>query len=270
MGDLSTDEGADLAVVVTKIEAALGDFSAPGRMNYLMLMMVDAHVHFHVLPRYADVRDRAGQQWRDPSLAGAPRAGRRRQPGRRRDPPGDPGFIAGARGLSVSARAGRRPRTIRAGMYQRALDLTRRSDATRRTQPAPCSNRHYSGGVRHWSGTGWKVGLGMSGTGSQTTLDRGTQQAGTGEHRGGPSYSLQFRGPRPPDAELRALRGIAYALILVLPFWLAIAWMVAVLVWPDTPYRQRTRRALPDCRARSPVAWVRRSDRHRPAERPPS
>ena len=41
-------------------------------MNYLMLMMVDAHVHFHVLPRYADVLDRVGQQWRDPAWPGPP------------------------------------------------------------------------------------------------------------------------------------------------------------------------------------------------------
>ena len=74
-GDLSTDEGADLASVVTTLEAAIADFSAPGRMNYLMLMMVDAHVHFHVLPRYADVRDRAGQQWRDPTWPGPPGLG---------------------------------------------------------------------------------------------------------------------------------------------------------------------------------------------------
>ena len=71
----------------------------------------------------------------------------------------------------------------------------------------------------------------MSGTGSQTTLDRGTQQAGMANTREAVRHS-SFKGPRPPDAELRALRGIAYALILVLPFWLAIAWMVAVLVWP--------------------------------------
>ena len=38
-----------------------------------------------------------------------------------------------------------------------------------------------------------------------------------------------IRGPRPPDAELRALRGIAYALILVLPFWLAVGWAIATL-----------------------------------------
>lgn len=30
------------------------------RINYLMLMMVDPHVHFHVLPRYAGIRSIGG------------------------------------------------------------------------------------------------------------------------------------------------------------------------------------------------------------------
>jgi hypothetical protein len=71
----------------------------------------------------------------------------------------------------------------------------------------------------------------MSGTGSQTTLDRGTSRAGPA-HTHGAVGTSPFKGPRPPDAELRALRGITYALILVLPFWLAMAWIVAVLIWP--------------------------------------
>jgi diadenosine tetraphosphate (Ap4A) HIT family hydrolase len=72
LGDLSAEEGADLVRVVAVIEGALGRFSGPERMNYLMLMMVDAHVHFHVLPRYAEVRERVGQQMRDPAWPGPP------------------------------------------------------------------------------------------------------------------------------------------------------------------------------------------------------
>jgi diadenosine tetraphosphate (Ap4A) HIT family hydrolase len=50
----------ELAQVVAHIEKAL--FSAVGyeRLNYLMLMMVDPHVHFHVLPRYDGERSAAG------------------------------------------------------------------------------------------------------------------------------------------------------------------------------------------------------------------
>jgi diadenosine tetraphosphate (Ap4A) HIT family hydrolase len=34
-------------------------------MNYLMLMMVDHHVHFHALPRYDGPREFAGLTWID-------------------------------------------------------------------------------------------------------------------------------------------------------------------------------------------------------------
>lgn len=71
-GDLSRPEAGDLADITPKLEAALRGFSAPGRMNYLMLMMVDAHVHFHVLPRYGNVRLQAGQEWTDPAWPGPP------------------------------------------------------------------------------------------------------------------------------------------------------------------------------------------------------
>lgn len=68
----------------------------------------------------------------------------------------------------------------------------------------------------------------MSMISSPTTLAPGGQEAGS-SHAGGGARSAPFRGPRPPDSELRAVRGIAYALVLVLPFWLAIAWAVAIL-----------------------------------------
>ena len=35
------------------IERALTAFCGYERINYLMLMMVDPHVHFHVIPRYS-------------------------------------------------------------------------------------------------------------------------------------------------------------------------------------------------------------------------
>ncbi|MCU0262048.1 MAG: hypothetical protein MUF09_00020 [Candidatus Nanopelagicales bacterium] len=74
-GDLSEQEAGDLAGIVSALEAALQGFAAPGRMNYLMLMMVDAHVHFHVLPRYAEVRLQAGQEWTDRAWPGPPSLG---------------------------------------------------------------------------------------------------------------------------------------------------------------------------------------------------
>ncbi len=46
----------ELAQVTADLEAALAKAFAPDKLNYLMLMMVDPDVHFHVLPRYATPR----------------------------------------------------------------------------------------------------------------------------------------------------------------------------------------------------------------------
>jgi diadenosine tetraphosphate (Ap4A) HIT family hydrolase len=46
----------ELARATHDIEAGLRKFSAYDKINYLMLMMVDPHVHFHVIPRYAEPR----------------------------------------------------------------------------------------------------------------------------------------------------------------------------------------------------------------------
>ncbi len=50
---------AEEADAVGAIERALASFCKYERINYLMLMMVDPHVHFHVIPRYS-----ASRQWR--------------------------------------------------------------------------------------------------------------------------------------------------------------------------------------------------------------
>jgi diadenosine tetraphosphate (Ap4A) HIT family hydrolase len=42
------------------------------RINYLMLMMVDPDVHFHVLPRYSQQRELAGQLFPDTGWPGPP------------------------------------------------------------------------------------------------------------------------------------------------------------------------------------------------------
>lgn len=64
-GDLTREESSALAEAVRRVESALTRFSAPDRFNYLMLMMVDSHVHFHVIPRYAAERQAAGMDWVD-------------------------------------------------------------------------------------------------------------------------------------------------------------------------------------------------------------
>ena len=56
-GDLPADAHAELKPATSTIEAALRDAVDYARLNYLMLMMVDAHVHFHVIPRYEGARE---------------------------------------------------------------------------------------------------------------------------------------------------------------------------------------------------------------------
>jgi diadenosine tetraphosphate (Ap4A) HIT family hydrolase len=63
---------AELAHVTHCLETGLRNFTAYDKINYLMLMMVDPHVHFHVLPRYAAMRDFAGASWEDKGWPKAP------------------------------------------------------------------------------------------------------------------------------------------------------------------------------------------------------
>lgn len=64
-GDLPAEAHAELKQVSAAIEAALGGAVDYARLNYLMLMMVDPHVHFHVIPRYEGVREWGGREFVD-------------------------------------------------------------------------------------------------------------------------------------------------------------------------------------------------------------
>ena len=55
----------ELAQVTIDLDTALTKAFAPDKLNYLMLMMVDPDVHFHVLPRYAASRAFAGRDMAD-------------------------------------------------------------------------------------------------------------------------------------------------------------------------------------------------------------
>ncbi|NWK94260.1 HIT family protein [Sphingobium lactosutens] len=74
-GDLPAEAHAELKTVTATIEAALAKAVNYGRMNYLMLMMVDPHVHFHVLPRYEGTRSAAGVAVADAGWPGQPDLG---------------------------------------------------------------------------------------------------------------------------------------------------------------------------------------------------
>jgi len=71
--DLPDAAFAELARPVRDIETALHRVFAPGRINYLKLMMVDPHVHDHVLPRYDAPRIHRGVSFGDPGWPGPPR-----------------------------------------------------------------------------------------------------------------------------------------------------------------------------------------------------
>ncbi|MFN2427518.1 MAG: HIT family protein [Candidatus Binatia bacterium] len=64
-GDTTPEENAELAVVISDLECRLNACFGYDKINYLMLMMVDPHVHFHVIPRYAQRKERYGLEWID-------------------------------------------------------------------------------------------------------------------------------------------------------------------------------------------------------------
>lgn len=71
-GSLSPDAHTELAPITAEIEATLKATIAYERINYLMLMMVDPHVHFHVFPRYDGSRRLADLEIADLGWPGVP------------------------------------------------------------------------------------------------------------------------------------------------------------------------------------------------------
>ena len=63
--DITKEESVDFGVMIKIIERTLKHSFNYDRINYLMLMMVDYHVHFHVIPRYSRNIDFAGVTWLD-------------------------------------------------------------------------------------------------------------------------------------------------------------------------------------------------------------
>ena len=63
--DLEPAAYAELARVSRDIEATLRVAVDHAKLNYLMLMMVDPHVHYHVIPRYEGSRGFEGRAFPD-------------------------------------------------------------------------------------------------------------------------------------------------------------------------------------------------------------
>lgn len=62
---LSPESFTELHSITGHIESALAKAFQNDKINYLMLMMVDPDVHFHVLPRYAQPRQFADIEFID-------------------------------------------------------------------------------------------------------------------------------------------------------------------------------------------------------------
>jgi diadenosine tetraphosphate (Ap4A) HIT family hydrolase len=64
-GDLPAEAHAELKTATAAIEAALTKAVDYAKINYLMLMMVDHEVHFHVIPRYEGAREWQSREFVD-------------------------------------------------------------------------------------------------------------------------------------------------------------------------------------------------------------
>lgn len=63
--EILPEEARDLEVAFKVIELLFEDTFKPDKINYLALMMKDAQVHFHIIPRYKDVRNFQGVDYTD-------------------------------------------------------------------------------------------------------------------------------------------------------------------------------------------------------------
>jgi len=72
LGDLSAAAGREFPLICAQIEQVLRDRLGAEKFNYLCLMMVDPHVHFHVLPRYGGPVEIAGRRFDDSFWPGPP------------------------------------------------------------------------------------------------------------------------------------------------------------------------------------------------------
>ncbi len=71
-GRLPAGAHAELATITADVEALLLEAIGYQRINYLMLMMVDPHVHFHIFPRYEGSRTIDGLTIGDAGWPGPP------------------------------------------------------------------------------------------------------------------------------------------------------------------------------------------------------
>ncbi len=69
---ISPEAFTELPDIIREMEANVTNAFAYTKINYLMLMMVDPEVHFHVIPRYDSPRTVFQQQFLDHGWPGPP------------------------------------------------------------------------------------------------------------------------------------------------------------------------------------------------------
>ena len=72
-GELSAEAFAELRLATSELEACLQTCFSYQKINYMMLMMVDPDVHFHVLPRYEQTQEFAGVSFADTGWPALPK-----------------------------------------------------------------------------------------------------------------------------------------------------------------------------------------------------
>lgn len=73
--EITPEAFSEMGVVIVDTERALASLFDYQKLNYLMLMMVDPDVHYHVLPRYDLDQTYAGATFSDPGWPGPPNIG---------------------------------------------------------------------------------------------------------------------------------------------------------------------------------------------------
>lgn len=63
--NISPESFSELTIIIKEIETNLKKLFHYEKINYLMLMMVDPEVHFHVIPRYSSEKEFDGTVFKD-------------------------------------------------------------------------------------------------------------------------------------------------------------------------------------------------------------
>ncbi|MGC4102094.1 HIT family protein [Ferruginibacter sp.] len=72
MSKLTDAELLSFGIAIREIESRLLKAFEFEKINYLLLMMKDNEVHFHIIPRYSKIKEFAGLKWEDKEWPKAP------------------------------------------------------------------------------------------------------------------------------------------------------------------------------------------------------